>query len=1789
MTDAVRLAASLRDHYFRYYDTPYSLLDKDVQAERRFVLDQDMVTYREPWLEVIRDYIPGAMSPHAFLGSVCGDDDLAGFTQAGLLGSGIEHLYRHQEEAIQAALAGGNVVVTAGTGSGKTECFLVPVIAQLLAESAEWGPGDATPGPPWWQTSGEFVPQRRNELGRAAAVRALILYPMNALVEDQLVRLRRALDSRLVRAWLAAHRPGHRLYFGRYTGATPVPGRLGGHIATRNLRAYLRDLEARGRRAVDDDGGGPENKRFFVQLLDGGEMRSRWDMQVHPPDILITNYSMLNIMLLRERDARFFEGTRDWLDADRRHVFTVVVDELHMYRGTPGTEVSYLLRNLLHRLDLIRRPQQVRFIAASASLDAGRDLEFLEGFFAADRASFTVVESATLGPAGDGSDLSGHSDRLVVVAGREAITAAEADAVLAGVPVTDAMLNATVSHGEARAVAASELAQRLFPQAPPETRETALSGLLIAVAAASEPPVRLRAHILFRAIQGMWACSNPDCSELDVRFRNEGRRVGRLYAQPQYRCGCGGRVLELLYCQTCGELFLGGYRAPDSYAGDELRWYLVPDDSQIERLPDRGPSRRTADGYAVYWPRHDSLAVDTNPWRREDFEFRFIPARYDPGTGLLKAGGFGATGWTFQVRALRPSERPASRVSGLPIFCPRCGDDWEAWASGENKRPVEDSGRTRSPIRTMGTGFEKITQVLSDALMRNLGSSRKLVIFSDSRQDAAKLSAGLEKRHYQDLLRQLLIRSLQSHGPEDLQLFEAFVQGADRSAVARAARDRLRARHGADAQLLEDELRGEATDQQRDAVASVRARVSVAAAPLRSLVADVEDALLERGTNPGGPDQSLQGRRERWTALVDWRTSPPRFQPDRDLGQPQRRLVENIRQRLSDECLQAVFSGAGRDLESIGLSWVSQDPGRSLDPPRGMAAPVFEQFVASCIRVLCDQRRWSPGPRWPSDDPPSTLRRYMEAVAELHGTPVHGLRDALETALAPDLQRYLVDTAALYLRSPGPRAWTCRRCRRQHLHGSAGVCTYCRDTHLDEAGVKPDDDDYYAFLAVAAGDAFRLHCEELTGQTDREDALRRQARFQDIFLDHEISQVDAIDLLSVTTTMEVGVDIGSLQAVMMSNMPPMRFNYQQRIGRAGRRRDPLAVALTVCRGRSHDDYYFAHPDRITGDPPPAPYLDLRRVEILRRTFAAELLRRAFRHVGARRPEINLGDNVHGQFGTVDDWPHVRDVVVAWLAASGPEIEAVLAALLTRTSDELAGERTALMRYAREELIGEVDRVIEAPAASVDLSERLSERGLLPMFGFPTRSRYLFHHALPREAYPWPPPGVVDRDLGIAVSEFAPGASVVKDKALHTAVGIASWEPRLGRVVPVEDPLGPRETVAVCRTCLWLQPGGTGGEDCPVCNEVAPYFQHLSVAQPLGFRTDFRPQDFEGSFEFMPRASIAKISPHEQGMVGEEVGNARLLRGRGSVYIINDNGGSSFRFARPRRAGWDGLVSVDLVEGSAGSRGLDLPDPDMDSVQTVALGAVEVTDMLLVGLLRTPDTAVLDPLAVERKSAWYSLGFTLREAAARYLDVHSGELQVGVRTRRVADATLGEIYLADSLENGAGYSTHLGLPHVFREVIARARGFIDELRRGPHSSCDSSCYDCLRDYYNMPYHALLDWRLAWDMLDLLENGTLELHRWRPIEETLAASFARHFGGTQLTMPGDVSAIELEERIVLVGHPLEPRTSTLSRRLADAYAEAEYRGFGEMSHRPIVVTDTFNLLRRPGWVYGRMQAG
>jgi hypothetical protein len=628
----------------------------------------------------------------------------------------------------------------------------------------------------------------------------------------------------------------------------------------------------------------------------------------------------------------------------------------------------------------------------------------------------------------------------------------------------------------------------------------------------------------------------------------------------------------------------------------------------------------------------------------------------------------------------------------------------------------------------------------------------------------------------------------------------------------------------------------------------------------------------------------------------------------------------------------------------------------------------------------------------------------------------------------------------------------------------------------------------------------------------------------------------------------------------------------------------------VCRGRSHDDYYFSRPDRITGEPPPEPYLDLRRPEIVRRVLAAEVLRRAFRPL-VDEQDYEVGTNVHGQFGTVADWPRHRPHVGEWLASSRSEVDELTRALLRHASPELEAKRAELVAYVDSDLLPAIDAAVASPGAASDLSERLAEEGLLPMFGFPTRSRYLYHRYPGRRAYPWPPKGVIDRELAIAASQFAPGGQVVKDKAIHTAVGVAGWMPAGGTVVTEPNPLGPRENVAVCRNCLYIEPNPSSVDHCPVCGEIDPRYRVVDLAQPVGFRTDFRPRDFEGTFEWAARSLSARVAPDPASLSETPVGNALLAAGKGKIYVVNDNDGRDFRFARARPLGahaWDGLVSVDLADDPARAADLRLPEYEPDTEQKVALGATYVTDVLLLRAAAIPEGLDADPFSPSRRAPWYSAGFLLREAAARALDVQSQELRVGLRVARPGGEVRTEVFLADALENGAGYCTHLGKEEEFRKVLGEARTFLAKLAAEPHASeCDSACYDCLRDYYNMAFHPLLDWRLGRDMLDLLETGVLDISSWQETERVLAEDFRRDFGGEVVTLDGGVSAVDTPAGwpLVLVTHPLESHhPDFLSERLALAWADAEARD-GE---RRIVLDDVFNLLRRPGWVASRVFA-
>ena len=182
---------------------------------------------------------------------------------------------------------------------------------------------------------------------------------MNALVEDQLTRLRKALDSEQAREFMDTHFNRNRVFIGRFTGKTPITGFPEDHprgayndkkktFQQSKMRKELKTLEADMLAARDHED--PES-RYLFPSVDGNELVTRWDMQHTPPDILITNLAMLNALLMREVDHGILEETRKWIEKDEGY-FYLVVDELHLQRGSSGTEMSYLIRILLHRLGL---------------------------------------------------------------------------------------------------------------------------------------------------------------------------------------------------------------------------------------------------------------------------------------------------------------------------------------------------------------------------------------------------------------------------------------------------------------------------------------------------------------------------------------------------------------------------------------------------------------------------------------------------------------------------------------------------------------------------------------------------------------------------------------------------------------------------------------------------------------------------------------------------------------------------------------------------------------------------------------------------------------------------------------------------------------------------------------------------------------------------------------------------------------------------------------------------------------------------------------------------------------------------------------------------------------------------------------------------------------------------------------------------------------------------------------------------------------------------------------------
>ena len=1585
MHNPISIWKELKQNYLLYLKTGIPLSNPKLDEEREDLFQDDSNTdmlWHEPYFELMTTYPSGAkLSDIESL-----PDGFSDFAKLGLFT--VPNLYKHQEQAIRAIEAGKNIVVTTGTGSGKTECFMLPLFAHLIRNKQKFGLS-----------------------GTSNAVKAIMLYPLNALVEDQLGRMRKACNTPQTREWIRSKCNGDVIRFARYTSVTPKEQSC---QEAKDLKAAWENLS---KQLVEKPW--EKQKDLLVQCIntddDSAEMWTRKQILDNNPDILITNYSMLNIMLMRQKEEILFENTKAWLEESEDNVLYLIIDELHTYRGTPGTEVAQLIRLLLHRLGINPDSSQIRFLATSASL-APENRNFISDFFGASESTFEFIENPPFARPNPAEVL---PIQPFVELFSSNISADVAKSYLNNYKLLEVMRQAFYHNDKYEPQKFSTLVKKIFGKIS-ENAKKAFEVLLQIIKISGdnkETITPLRIHYFFRNIDMLYACSNPECSEFNQNYSYDGRKIGKLYLSPIKRCKCGGRVYPLAICRTCGEVCFDGY------------------DRENELVDAVSPESKKTYQKRFLLPLTDEcISFDLgDDWKRCSF---------DPFSGKFDLTGKKNKGLYLTITCSGGNE------DKYPSYCPACETE-------------KKSSNSMAPFYKHGTGVQKINQLMADSLFATLPEDDKLILFSDSRQGAAKLSAGIELDHFKDFLRQLVYQITKEQTDENRK-YQRMVDEIDD-----LSRKELLGLNTALRKLkISDDIIDRAVvELDANAISYIKDRLSYVF--VDELSVPIENKLKGKGICPAGPKASLQTD---FRGLMTWQDcyKSPVLTADGEY------YKSRLLQELSHEILQVLFPAARRSFEALGLGVVQYQK----DP--------HNEKINTFIRMLGERKKLE-GMRCHSIGIPIDVRNYFKKI-NVDNQELEEIKDQLlndGTLRATPLVLTGKNLIVNIVDNEKENIWQCHKCRTLHLHPTNGKCINCFSS-LPKNGIPIKEvnleNNYYYVQAMK--NAFRrLHCEELTGQTDPLDSIKRQRYFQGIFLDNERDAEDsyAIDLLSVTTTMEAGVDIGSLNAVMLGNIPPQRFNYQQRVGRAGRRGNAWAYALSIARNNSHDYAHFIEPERMISAPASPLYLDLANETIIKRMVSKEVLRCAFKNIAIRE-----SSSVHGEFGMVWDWATKhKEVVENWIHTHQNDIDDIIDSVTYGKKIPVTLYRR-LVNYISEELCSQItkfaDKEKEKEFPQRDLSERLANAGILPMFGFPTKVRNLYLKKpteLPVQK------NYVERDLEKAINSFAPGSQIVRDKALYTVTGVVSWQ-RDGMKIIAEDGRGCQRHIFSC-SCGYIKVLESSSDryKCPVCGMEK---QTIKTYTPLGFSVnlDSHTKDYNGSGDWVAQNYATQLEYSITRQQFELIPRSNIVvhaNNDAHIFLLNDNGGKGFNFSYDKKSCSWVIPEIQDANGAPG-------DYSLDENETVGLLADKTTGILCLRFKDIPNEIDLEPSKPIVRSAFISMGYLLRKAACDHLDIDLAELNVDFRIVSENGQT-GELFFSDAMENGSGFCKYLfDKKEEFRKNLLET--FTDSQKNSKFwkmfqtHQCFFACYDCIKDYSNLFYHNLLNWRLGLDMIYLAQS-------------------------------------------------------------------------------------------------------
>jgi len=726
----------------------------------------------------------------------------------------------------------------------------------------------------------------------------------------------------------------------------------------------------------------------------------------------------------------------------------------------------------------------------------------------------------------------------------------------------------------------------------------------------------------------------------------------------------------------------------------------------------------------------------------------------------------------------------------------------------------------------------------------------------------------------------------------------------------------------------------------------------------------------------------------------------------------------------------------------------------------------------------------------------SGILKYCEQVSKNFGLNRGDLEQAIREILVTVNPQWILraDALDLQLASDDHGVWRCKYCQRIHLHPSAGVCSHCMEDLPTAFTGRCDDiwhDHYYANALARDRTPFRLHAEELTGQTD--DQAERQRHFRNIVLPGDGEpHVKVIDLLSVTTTMEVGIDIGDLRAVMQANMPPERFNYQQRAGRGGRRGQAYSVVMTLCRQRSHDTMHFEDPEAITTGKAPTPFLAMDHMDIARRIMSKGVLREAFLGIEVKWFQGPIAPpDTHGEFGyanadvdsqgkPIEGWNERRDKIIDWLGQN-EELQKKLAEALSFGVRGDVVTPDSLFEFSSKTLITLIDDIVINPELRnfAGLAERLAEGALLPMFGMPSKVRVLYHGPKMEGREGWrncKDVPSIDRELDLAVTEFAPGAQKTKDKRIHKSAGIcpdlflAHRQGGLCIVPRTDSPFTYSAWMSRCTRCHFVSTQKLDGnidkhETCPKCNATNEQgYKEFEVRTPVAFYTDRLNSGAdareEGEIISAPAARLAEGNAGDLKLA-TGLNIMKQFRSEARIFTLNDNRGELLKGKkvednRMRASGPNSIVNR-WEANNQGDQEIGLVAPKTTNVLTFRMNKVpsgiEVSPTKRLSSAVTNQNELLVQPGVN--SALNSAVFLIRSVAADILDIDAEEFDI-CHIRRVSlgcDKTGAERF-QENLWSPIIWRTGRALPGGWTKTLlmgslAKSYVLLMMLRKGIH--------------------------------------------------------------------------------------------------------------------------------------------